>query len=119
MTSAALSADSAAMSNARPGTTASQAAEASLKPLGARRSMNLMQVWSADWPLLSAITARRPPSSSAKTILRWAHMSSNFAHWSARRKIGVQVTIGCPARALTSHSARPAISRIRPSSRWS
>ena len=60
MTSAALSADSAAMSNARPGTTASQAAEASLKPLGVGRSMNLMQVWSADWPLLSAITALWP-----------------------------------------------------------
>ena len=117
MTSAALSADNAAMSNGQPGTTASQVAEASLKPLGAGRSMNLMQAWSAGWPALSAITARRPLSSIAATILRLTHMSLNFAHWSARRKIGVQVTIGCPARAPTSHSARPAISRIRPSSR--
>ena len=81
--------------------------------------MNLMQVWLDGWPALSAITARRPLSSIAATILRWAHMSLNFAHWRARRKSGVQVTIGPPARAPTSHSARPAISRIRPSSRCS
>jgi len=99
MTSAALSADNAVTPNARPGTTTSQAAEASLKPFDAGRAMNLTQVWSAGWPVLSAITATRPLSSSAATILRLIHMSVNFVHWNARRKIGVQATIGYPARA--------------------